>query len=283
MKRKVTIAICILIFLVALTITIYPLLSNLYNTKHQAKLYTKYTEKINNSPVTRLEEERAKAKEYNEALAQGKSGTAEYNDILNLSGDGIMGYVNVPKIDITLPIYHSTAADVLENGIGHMPMSSLPIGGNNTHSVLTAHSGMSSQKMFSDIDTLVVGDVFYIDVLGEQLYYSIYEISVVLPYETQKLQLESGKDKCSLVTCTPFGVNTHRLIVTAERIEVLEDPTASELTDAGLKAQHTGSTWEKEYKKAILVGVCVFSAILFFCIGINLVRTKRKRFKEMKK
>ena len=176
MKRKVTITICILVFLVALTMTIFPLLSNFYNQKHHAKMYTKYNDNISNSSSEKLVQERAKAIEYNNRLLQGALEESEYNNILNLAGDGVMGYVNVPKLEIRLPIYHTTEADVLEIGAGHMSLSSLPVGGENTHCAISAHSGMASQKMFSDIDMLVVGDVFYIDVLGEKLYYSIYEI-----------------------------------------------------------------------------------------------------------
>lgn len=277
MKRKVTITICILVFLVALTMTIFPLLSNFYNQKHHAKMYTKYNDNISNSSSEKLVQERAKAIEYNNRLLQGALEESEYNNILNLAGDGVMGYVNVPKLEIRLPIYHTTEADVLEIGAGHMSLSSLPVGGENTHCAISAHSGMASQKMFSDIDMLVVGDVFYIDVLGEKLYYSIYEISVVLPYETQNIQIEKGKDKCSLITCTPFGVNTHRLIVTAERIEVSKEQEIQEI-NAGNTA--LTSTWEREYKKAIIIGACAFLAILMFCVLFSIVRKNQKDLRK---
>ena len=277
MKRKVTITICILVFLVALTMTIFPLLSNFYNQKHHAKMYTKYNDNISNSSSEKLVQERAKAIEYNNRLLQGALEESEYNNILNLAGDGVMGYVNVPKLEIRLPIYHTTEADVLEIGAGHMSLSSLPVGGENTHCAISAHSGIASQKMFSDIDMLVVGDVFYIDVLGEKLYYSIYEISVVLPYETQNIQIEKGKDKCSLITCTPFGVNTHRLIVTAERIEVSKEQERQEI-NAGNTA--LTSTWEREYKKAIIIGACAFLAILMFCVLFSIVRKNQKDLRK---
>ena len=141
----------------------------------------------------------------------------DYKNQLNIAGTGIMGYVNIPSIHVHLPIYHGSETRTLERGIGHLLGSSLPVGGETTHSILTAHSGMASQKMFSDLPQLRIGDVFYLEVLGETLAYQVDQIKTVLPHDVTYLGIEENRDLCTLVTCTPFGVNTHRLLVRGSR------------------------------------------------------------------
>ena len=175
-----------------------------------------------------------------------------YGELLNLGGDGIMGYVEIPKIHVRLPIYHGTNNSTLELGIGHLLGSSLPIGGENTHTVLTAHSGMASQKMFSDLPQLQIGDVYYLDVLGERLAYQVDQINTVLPHDTTFLGIENGQDQCTLVTCTPFGVNTHRLLVRGSRIPYEE---AEIITEEAAAEEEPVSTWEQEYFKGVLLGL----------------------------
>ncbi len=165
-----------------------------------------------------------------------------------------MGYVNIPVLSVNLPIYHGTDADTLELGIGHLLGSSLPIGGESTHTVLTAHSGMASQKMFSDLNQLKKGDVFYLEVLDETLAYQVEEIHTVLPTNTDDLGITAGEDRCTLVTCTPFGVNTHRLLVQGTRIPYEESEA---IATEQMQSKEVRSTWEEEYLNGIITGISV--------------------------
>ena len=287
MKRKVAITIAIFVFVLALCVTVYPLISNYYQAGQQSEVYSEYTETVSSTAVSELEAEREKAKQYNKSIVpvtdtEVKTDLAAYNNLLNISGNGIMGYVNIEKLNTNLPIYHTATAEVLDVGVGHLEFSSLPVGGESTHSVLTAHSGMASQRLFSDLDILEKGDTFYLEVLGEKLYYKVQKISTVLPYEIDNLKIETGKDLVSLVTCTPFGVNTHRLIVTAERIEVLEELTSSVNSDEAPRAQEKRSTWETEYLKAIFVGIGIFASVLILYISVGFIKKKSKRRESSK-
>ena len=188
--------------------------------------------------VSEILEAQESAIAYNESLLpirydrEALHAAAEsYNELLNLHGSGLMGYVEIPKIDVNLPIYHGTSEEVLQKGIGHLVGSSLPIGGEGFHSVLTGHSGLAGAKLFSDLDQLVPGDTFFLHILGETLAYEVTEINTVLPYETELLLAVPGEDLCTLVTCTPYGVNSHRLLVRGSRVpyekameEALETP-----------------------------------------------------------
>ena len=266
MKQKaLTIGGAILVFLLALGITLYPLISNWYNEKHQSEIHTQYQEiiqQVDNSDIIRTKE---LANEYNAAILPGTQlsdafsqeallwASEDYEHQLNLAGDGIMGYVEIPLIQVNLPIYHGTDSDTLDIGIGHLLGSSLPVGGESTHSVLTAHSGMANQKMFSDLDKLELGDVFYLQVLGETLAYQVDQINTVLPHDTTYLGIEEGEDHCTLVTCTPFGVNTHRLLVRGVRIPYEE---AEVIVEEQLQVEEPPkSTWEEQYIKGILFGI----------------------------
>ena len=266
MKQKaLTIGCAILVFLLALGITLYPLISNYYNERHQSQIHTQYMEvieQVDNSDIILAKE---LADEYNAAIVPGTQlsdafsqeallwASEDYEHQLNLAGDGIMGYVEIPLIQVNLPIYHGTDSDTLDIGIGHLLGSSLPVGGESTHSVLTAHSGMANQKMFSDLDKLEIGDVFYLQVLGETLAYQVDQINTVLPHDTTFLGIEEGEDHCTLVTCTPFGVNTHRLLVRGVRIPYEE---AEVIVEEKLQEEELpNSTWEQQYIKGILVGI----------------------------
>ena len=182
-----------------------------------------------------------------------------------------MGYVEIPKISVKLPIYHGTENDSLERGIGHLLGSSLPVGGENTHTILSGHSGMASQKMFTDLEQLTTGDVFYLHVLDETLAYQVVEINTVLPYDTSLLGIAPGEDLCTLVTCTPYGVNTHRLLVRGSRIpyeeaELLMEETASEET--------TASAWEEKYLQGVILGIAAaLVLILVIAIGAQIYQS----------
>ena len=266
MKKKIIIlCIAVFTFLIALGITLYPMISTWYNERHQAEVHIHYQEKAEQADNTKLIEAKEQAVAYNQTILPGAqdedsfskeallSASENYGNLLNLAGDGIMGYVEIPTIGVTLPIYHGTNNSTLERGVGHLLGSSLPVGGESTHSVLTAHSGMASQKMFSDLDRLKIGDIFFLDVLGEKLAYQVDQIKTVLPHDTTFLQTEIGNDLCTLVTCTPFGVNTHRLLVRGTRIEYEE---AEVIVEEKLETEEpVKSTWEQQYFKGILIGV----------------------------
>ena len=265
MKKILTIGGAILVFLLALGITLYPVISNFYNQRHQSQIHTQYEAVVEQTDDSELIRARELAQQYNEAIQPGSrpddaysrdailEASRNYEDQLNLAGDGIMGYVEIPLIRVNLPIYHGTASETLDVGIGHLLGSSLPVGGESTHSVLTAHSGMAGQKMFSDIDQLEEGDVFYLQILGQTLAYQVDAIHVVLPHDTTYLGITQGEDQCTLVTCTPFGVNTHRLLVRGSRIPYEE---AEVIVEEQLQVEEPPkSTWEQQYLKGVLFGV----------------------------
>ena len=283
-KKVITICIAVVAFIIALGITLYPMISTWYNERHQAEVHIHYQEKVEQVDNTKLIEAKELAVAYNQTILPGAqdedsfskeallSASENYGSLLNLAGDGIMGYVEVPTIGVTLPIFHGTNNSTLERGVGHLLGSSLPVGGESTHSVLTAHSGMASQKMFSDLDRLKIGDIFFLDVLGEKLAYQVDQIKTVLPYDTTFLQTEIGNDLCTLVTCTPFGVNTHRLLVRGTRIPYEE---AEVIVEEKLETEEpVKSTWEQQYLQGIIIGI---SAVVILGLGIMVFCIVRRR------
>ena len=280
MKRNWMIFISVVSFLLALGITLYPIISTHYNDKHQSEIHIAYQEHVRQVDTSTIEEVRKLADAYNKSistavqLTKGFSGenlfwaSEDYNSQLNLTGNGVMGYIKVPTIGVNLPIYHGTDDATLEAGVGHLLGSSLPVGGDSTHTILTGHSGMASKKMFSDLDQLQVGDVFYLEVLGETLVYQVDQIKTVLPYDTTYLGIEADRDLCTLVTCTPFGVNTHRLLVRGTRIPYEE---AEKIVETAIgEEEQTASTWEQEYLKGIYiaVGIVVLVGIIAFAFWL---------------
>ena len=285
MKRSTIIILAVILFIAALGLTFYPIISNQINAKYASEIQTSYEAVIEDTDNSALLEAEKAAVRYNDSITPGAAevdaysqealiaASQDYETLLNVAGDGIMGYVEIPKIDVKLPIYHGTNNDSLDRGIGHLLGSSLPIGGADTHSILTAHSGMASQKMFSDLPQLQVGDVFYLKVLGETLAYQVDQIHTVLPHDTTYLGIEQGEDLCTLVTCTPFGVNTHRLLVRGERIPYEEAEVIVETTQEVI----TESTWEQNYLKGIYIG---FGAVAILGIAGFLVWLIRRRCYE---
>ena len=285
MKKKIIIlCVAVFAFLIALGITLYPMISTWYNERHQAEVHIHYQEKVEQVDNTKLIEAKELAVAYNQTILPGAqdedsfskeallSASENYGSLLNLAGDGIMGYVEVPTIGVTLPIFHGTNNSTLERGVGHLLGSSLPVGGESTHSVLTAHSGMASQKMFSDLDRVKIGDIFFLDVLGEKLAYQVDQIKTVLPYDTTFLQTEMGNDLCTLVTCTPFGVNTHRLLVRGTRIEYEE---AEVIVEEIMETEEpVKSTWEQQYLQGILIGI---GAVVILGLGLLVFWYVRRR------
>ncbi len=272
-----------MVFLAALSLTLYPLISNWYNSQHQSEIHTQYMEVVQQADDSELINAQLMANTYNQSIIPGAQhgdafsrealiqASENYEQQLNIAGDGIMGYVEVPILSISLPIFHGTDSDSLDAGAGHLLGSSLPVGGESTHSVITAHSGVATQKLFSDLDKLDLGDVFYLQILGETLAYQVDEVNVVLPHDTTFLGITEGEDYCTLITCTPFAVNTHRLLVRGSRIPY----TAAEIIVQEQIAEDDipASTWEQQYLKGIMIGVAV---ALVICILALYIKSKRR-------
>lgn len=226
MKKKIYSTIVTLMILSGLSLLLYPTASDYLNNISRAKDISTYAESVAHTDKDKYQRMWDEAVDYNSRLAQmpthwrlGEKEKAEYSQILNVSGTGIMSYVEIPKLNCSLPVYHSTNTDVLQIAIGHLEGSSLPVGGRSTHCVLSGHRGLPSAKLFTSLDKLVEGDTFSIRTLDETLSYEVDKISIVLPEETELLQIVPGKDLCTLMTCTPYGVNSHRLLVRGHRIE----------------------------------------------------------------
>jgi sortase A len=206
-------------------VLLYPAVSNYVNSRNCAKAIDEYDENVANLQEEEKEQMLADAKAYNKKIAKSKTNfingdpsDEEYKSLLDVNGDGMMGYITITKIDVRLPIYHGTGEDALVHSVGHIEGSSLPIGGKSTHTVISGHRGLPSATLFSNLDKLEVGDTFVITVLGEKLTYEVDQIRVVLPDEVSELDVVEGKDYVTLVTCTPYGINTHRLLVRGHRI-----------------------------------------------------------------
>lgn len=244
MKNKLSTVIIILVILTGLSLLLYPTLSNYLKSIAYSRAIEEYQRSVAELDPQNYEEIVARANAYNEDLANREyimlpfTGEDKQNYLsqIQLPGTDVMGYVVIPKISVSLPIYHGTDDAVLQNGIGHLEGSSLPVGGIGTHAVLSGHRGLVSAKLFTDLDRLVIGDTFQIRVLGEILLYEVDEIRTVLPSESEILQIDPEWDYCTLLTCTPYGVNSHRLLVRGHRIPTPEDaPDDPMLADVPLE------------------------------------------------
>lgn len=271
MRKKLPVILFVLVFAVGLTLLLYPTVSDYWNAHHQTQAITTYAEEV--AALSESEQEKLlnAAREYNQKIYE--NGThwtlndeelEEYNSLLNMSTDGIMGYVNIPKIGVTLPIYHGTAETVLQKGAGHLKGSTLPVGGENTHAVLSSHRGLVSARLFTDLDLLQKGDTFTVTVLSETMTYEVDQILTVLPTELDKLAIEEGQDYCTLVTCTPYGVNTHRLLVRGHRVE-----------SEGDKVIVTGDALLLE--SSVVAPLVAAPILLILLIVVLLATRKRKR------
>lgn len=279
MKRTTIMILAVILFMASLGLTFYPIISNRVNARYASQIQTSYEAVIAEADNSELLAAREAAARYNESITPGTAmidaysqealleASQNYEELLNIAGDSIMGYVEIPKISVQLPIYHGTRSDSLERGVGHLLGSSLPVGGNSTHTILTGHSGMATQKMFSDLPQLEVGDLFYLKVLGETLAYQVDQIHTVLPHDTTYLGIEDDRDLCTLVTCTPFGVNTHRLLVRGTRIPYAEAETIVETT----QEEVVESTWEQNYIKGIIIGLMAVLVIVVINVIIWLI------------
>lgn len=225
MKKKTANIILILMFLAGLSLLLYPTVSDYWNSMHASQAVANYAEKVKDLSREQYDKMLQEAKAYNKMLAQSGGGytlskqqEATYESILDVTGTGIMGYIEIPTIHISLPIYHGIEDSVLQIAVGHLEWSSLPVGGKSTHCVLSGHRGLPSAKLFTNLDQLVEGDTFVIRVLDEVLTYEVDQILIVEPSDVSALTIEEGKDLCTLVTCTPYGINSHRLLVRGHRV-----------------------------------------------------------------
>ncbi len=222
-----------LLFLIGFGIMLYPVLSNALSQISYNETISSYEQSVSDENSSLYQSMIQEAVHYNEKLTTSSivdvfsdpeiTNSEEYMDILNLNRDGVMGYISIPKIDIKIPIYHGTSSEVLSKGVGHLEGSSFPVGGESTHAILSAHRGLPSARLFTDLDQLEVGDKFYIYILDQVYTYQVDQVLVIEPSETEALQIQDGKDLVTLVTCTPYGVNTHRLLVRGERVEELAE------------------------------------------------------------
>ena len=228
MSRLMTLLI-VVVFVAGLSFLLYPTVSNLWNQAHQSRAIATYTEQVEKLDDSSNKEMLKVARKYNKELLKkadhwklSKKDKKKYESLLDVSGTGIMGYIEVPKIDCSLPIYHGTDEGALQIAIGHLEGSSLPVGGKSSHCVLSGHRGLPSARLFTDLDQMEEGDTFILNILGHKLAYEVDQIKVVLPEEMSDLEIQEGKDLCTLVTCTPYGINTHRLLVRGHRVKYVE-------------------------------------------------------------
>lgn len=252
MKRWILAAVC---GAVALGLMLYPLAGELVSEKYHSDVQTTYTAAIEDTDAAELTAQREAAEQYNAmlsgaAIAEGGASAPPLPYAEQLTVGGVICYIDIPKINVYLPVQHGTDADTLERAVGHVVGTSLPVGGGSTHSVLSAHSGVASSKLFSDIDQLAEGDVFYIHVLGEVLAYEVDAINTVLPTDTSLLQIEDGKDLVTMVTCTPFGVNTHRLLVRGHRVPYTPEQEATAAAE-----KPAASSWTQHYLIGLGIGL----------------------------
>ena len=229
-KNLSTILLCF-ILLAGLCLLLYPTVSNYWNSFHQSKTIASYAEKIAQMDESETEQIWERAVQFNRKLLEhgnnnwkmSEEETREYEEILDISGTGIMGYIEIPSINVSLPIYHGVSHAVLQVAVGHLPGSGFPVGGAGTHCALSGHRGLPSAMLFTNLDKLAVGDIFILNVLDQTLTYEVDQISIVLPDDSTKLSIEKDQDLCTLITCTPYGINSHRLLVRGHRVENLKE------------------------------------------------------------
>lgn len=277
MRRRIITIVLIAAFLGGLSLLLYPTVSDWWNSRHQSRAVSTYMEAVAQIDDNRYDQIWNEALAYNAELARKEMNfklndeqLEEYNSLLNITGNGIMGYVDIPAINVTLPVYHGTEESVLQIAIGHIAGTSLPVGGESTHCVISGHRGLPSAKLFTDIDKLVVGDLFTLNVLDEVLTYEVDQIRIVFPYELDDLRIEAGKDYCTMVTCTPYGINTHRLLVRGHRIETKADAREVRVAADALQVD--------EKMVALFI-----AAPLLFLLGIGVIVGSGIQGKRMKK
>ena len=271
-KGNFTTLLLILVLLAGLSLLLYPSVSDYWNSFHKTRAIATYAEEVANLNQDQYDEIWAAAESYNTSLADrvnayllSDAQKEEYQQLLNVSGLGVMGYIEIPSIDCSLPIYHGTEESVLQIAVGHLEWSSLPVGGESTHCVLSGHRGLPSAKLFTNLDKLREGDIFLLRILDEVLTYEVDQILIVEPQEVGALQIVEGQDYCTLVTCTPYGINTHRLLVRGSRIEDTQEPVP-EVTNLQVAAKAFG------WKGKLLLALLGLGAVW---IAVHVLRKRR--------
>ena len=278
-KEKLVIFLFILMILVGLGFILYPIISNQINEKSYQNVINTYQYAVTKKTNGENEKLFAEAREYNSTLSYGQivdvfqnpnqTSSTEYLSILNVNNNGMMGYISIPKIDVKIPIYHGTSSEILQKGVGHLEGSSLPIGGESTHAILSAHRGLPSSRLFTDLDQLKEGDIFYIYILDEVLAYKVNQVLITEPSETEALEIVDGKDYVTLVTCTPYAVNTHRLLVRGERIEYNKQVEKQIVQDKSLSIADI-----------ILYISLIISVILIIIVIVTIIHYKKNKKKK---
>ena len=272
MKNRISTILLLVVFLTGLSLLLYPTVSDYWNSLHQSRAIATYAEQVAELDDESYQQTWADAKAYNAALADKKTrlvpteeDTAYYESLLDVTGNGIMGYIEIPSIGVSLPIYHGVEDTVLQIAIGHIEGTSLPVGGVGTHCVVSGHRGLPSAKLFTDLDKLAEGDVFLLRVLGEVLTYEVDQIHIVEPHEDDLLNISETEDLCTLITCTPYGVNSHRLLVRGHRIENIKSASSIRVTADAMQIE------------PVLVAPLVAAPILLVMLIALLLSTGRKR------
>lgn len=283
MKRKLFLVCSILVLILGVSIMLYPTVSSLINARHQSQVINQYIEDVGQLTEEEIAALMAAADAYNERLRTSsivltdpfdeeakQVVSADYGDTLNVDGTGLMAYIDIPAIGVHLPIYHGTSQSVLSRAVGHLEGTSLPVGGEGTHSVLSAHTGLANARLFTDLDELEEGDTFTITVLDEVLTYQVYDIDIVEPHETSSLTIRDGEDLCTLVTCTPYGVNSHRLLVHGTRIPTPEEEEETVRQDLNLAPRYL-----------IAGGALALAALVLLVRQVRRERRRRERIREL--
>ncbi|MCI9274454.1 MAG: class C sortase [Clostridiales bacterium] len=276
MKKRLSTLLFILVFLTGLSLLLYPTVSDWWNSLHQSRAIAGYTQEIANLDDEKYQQLLKDAQAYNETLTRRTGARFQlsekellaYNAVLDVSGTGIMGYIEIPVLQTKLPVYHGTGNAALSTGVGHIEGSSLPVGGQSTHCVLSGHRGLPSAKLFTNLDRLVEGDIFLLHTLDETLTYEVDQIRIVTPQETSDLYIEEGMDYCTLVTCTPYGVNTHRLLVRGRRIETVKAERTIRVTADAIQIE------------PLLVAPFAAIPLLLALLVLLLFKTRKKKPKK---
>lgn len=274
--KKILTVVFVLIFLVGLSLLLYPSVSDYWNSFHQSRALAEYSSQVEELDKEAYDQMWAKAEAYNQTLLSDpdrftmtEEEQAEYDDLLNVSDIGIMGSIEIPAIDCSLPIYHGTQESVLQVAVGYLEGSSLPTGGKGTHCVLTGHRGLPRARLFTDLDKLKKGDLFVLKVLDRTMTYEVDQILTVDPYDMSALEIDPEQDYCTLATCTPYGINTHRLLVRGHRVENQETSSDSQKTE------------EVRDKKTIMpIGIIALLLLAVFLLGAGLVIRRKRRKKS---
>lgn len=276
MRKYISTIILCITFITGLSLLLYPTVSNYWNAQHQTQAVVDYTERIEKMDDSEKLNEIGRAEDYNSMLidngrrfSPNKEEKENYNSILSVDDNGMMGYITVPELRLKLAIYHGVDESVLQVGIGHIEGSSLPVGGDSTHCVISGHRGLPSAKLFTDIDKLVVGDVFMLHVYDEMLTYEIDQILIVEPEDYSALAIEEGKDYCTLITCTPYGINTHRLLVRGHRVE-----------NKAIDGTRVTSDAIKVNKYLVIAGISILLLMMYYLLVLIVKLYKKKRYED---